>query len=89
MPFDENGVYTPDESWLHGKYNFGHGDTGEINTKLPYVAVDLWNDGKGKTEFFAQGEEASAVITEIHTLWLQDGRRTTKTAFLKWINLYL
>jgi len=84
MPFDEHGVYTPDESWFHGTYNFGHGNTGEINTKLPYVSVNY-----DEVDYFVQGEEASIVIHEIHLLWLRDQRRTTKTAFLKWISLYL
>jgi len=73
-----------DTSWLHGKYNFGYNLIGEINTKLPYVAVD--DDG---IVFFVQGEEADKVIDEIHVIWLSDGRRTEKSAFKKWINLYL
>jgi hypothetical protein len=75
--------YDLDTSWLHDKYNFGNNLRGEINTKLPYVAVD------GEVEFFVQGEDADVVIGEIHTIWLSDGRRTEKSAFLKWINLYL
>lgn len=64
------------ESWLHGKY-----DNGEINTSLPYVAVN-------EPEYFVQGEQASDVISEIHTIWTSEDI-TTEEAFNKWINIYL
>ncbi len=77
-------AYTPDDSWLRGKYDFGKGIVGEIDPSLPYVSVE--GDG---LQYFSQGDEASEDIKNIHTLWLQDGRRTTQSAFKKWISLYL
>ena len=61
------------ESWLHGKY-----DNGEINTYLPYVAV---ND----PDFYAQGEEADNIISSIYERWLK-GDCTEQEAFTSWIN---
>jgi len=72
-----------DRSWLNGKYNFGHKITGEINIRLSYVSVD------SEINFFDQGENAENIVEEIRQIWLSDGRRTTKTAFKKWINIYL
>lgn len=43
-------------SWLSGKLS----DTIEINTKLPYVAID---------DFFVQGEEADNIIDEINYIY--------------------
>jgi hypothetical protein len=64
------------ETWLHGKY-----DNGEINTRLPYVAV---ND----PDFFCQGEDASEIINEIYRFWIINNV-TQEEAFENWINLYL
>lgn len=64
------------ETWLHGKYK-----NGEINTSLSYVAVK-------EPEFFAQGDNASDIIKEIHDLWLS-GPLTEEQAFDRWIELYL
>lgn len=44
------------ESFLNGK----HSDTVEINTSIPYVAID---------EFFIQNEEAVKVIHEINVIY--------------------
>ncbi len=43
-------------SWLAGKLS----DTIEINTSLPYVAID---------DFFVQGDEADKVIEEINYIY--------------------
>jgi len=64
------------ESWLNGNY-----ENGEINTSLPYIAV---ND----PEFYAQGEDADNIIKEIHQYWLSNNV-TTEEAFNHWINSYL
>ena len=68
--------YILNETWLHGKY-----DNGEINTVLPYVAVN-------EPDFFCQGDSASEIITEIHKLWT-DSNLTQEEAFNKWVNMYL
>ena len=62
------------ESWLHGK----HSDTIEINTKLPYVAIN---------DFFCQGDDASNVITEINQIY-NSSDITPLEACLVWYNLY-
>lgn len=67
---------TLDTSWLHRKY-----ENGEINTRLPYVAV---ND----PDYFVQGSEAELVIDQIHQIWI-NGDLTEEEAFNKWINLNL
>jgi len=60
----------PDRSWLAGKYEVV-GDDGdpaiiEINTSLPYISFGH--------QFFAQGEDADAMIDEIHGIWLRGDR---------------
>lgn len=61
---------------MNGKY-----ENGEINTSLPYVAVN-------SPEFFSQGDDAHEIITEIHQYWIKNDV-TTEEAFNNWINLYL
>jgi hypothetical protein len=80
----KHSEYIPDQSWLHGKYKFNRDTSAEINTKLPYVAIETYENS-----FFWQGEEADQVLTEIHNIWISDGRRTTTSAIKKYINLYL
>ena len=64
------------ESWLHLKY-----DNGEINTNIPYIAVE-------NPDFFAQGDDASQIILEIHKHWLKGGA-TQEESFNWWVNIYL
>lgn len=66
-----------DTSWINGKY-----ENGEINTSLPYVAIN-------EPEFFAQGDEAETIINEILHIWETDGNMTQEQAFNHWINLNL
>ena len=67
--------YQPDDSWLHGKY-----DAGEIDTRLPFIAVE-------NEDFSAQGEDAEIFIKEIHNIWLSDNC-TQEEAFNEWINTH-
>lgn len=64
------------ESWLHGRYQ-----NGEINTSLPYIAVN-------EPEFFAQGESAELIIGEIWWIW-RNGDKSCEQAFNEWVNLNL
>ncbi len=63
-------------SWLHGKYPEINA---EINTSLPYVAID---------EYFWQGEEADNVINEIHTIWINNDI-SVQDAITQYSNYYL
>lgn len=65
---------SPDASWLTGVFK-----NGEIN--VPYQTV-AYND------FFAQGEEASSIIEEIHKIWV-GASLTPEQAFEKWAEIYL
>ena len=74
---DSNNEFSGlNETWLHGKYK-----NGEINTTLPYIAVD-------DPDWFFQGDEASEAIAEIHKYWLQ-GKATQEEAFDWYVNTYL
>lgn len=72
------------QTWLNGKYFAGEA---EINTSLPYLAVNGSLTSEGH-DFFAQGEDADTFINEIHKYWLNNDC-TTEEAFNYWINLYL
>jgi len=52
--------HTLDSSWLSGKWTLADGTEVEVNTKLPYFAYG---------DFFAQGDNAKAIIDEIHDIW--------------------
>lgn len=67
------------ESWLHGKHCNIIGEEVEINTKLPYVAIG---------NFFAQGEEASQIITEINKIYNKHNCSVLKACRL-WQGFYL
>jgi hypothetical protein len=63
-------------TWLNGKYPEIQA---EINTSIGYVAIG---------EFFAQGDEAEAVIAEINEIYnTQDV--TVPEAIQIWSNIYL
>ncbi len=64
---------TLNESWLNGKYSCG-----VIDTSLG--TVEVFDDG-----FFAQGEHAWEIISEIHRIWLNTDL-TTEQAFEQWIS---
>ena len=61
------------ETWLNGKYS-----NGEINTSLPFIAVN-------NPEFFAQGDDADSIISDIFEYW-NNNDVTTEDAFNNWIN---
>jgi len=67
---------TLNESWLNGKYSCG-----VINTSL--VTVEVFDLEEG---FFAQGEHAWEIISEIHQIWV-NGDLTTEHAFQQWISI--
>lgn len=54
-------INNPDSSWLNGKYPEINA---EINTSLPYVAID---------DFFVQGDDAELIISDIHKVWINEG----------------
>lgn len=60
----------PDRSWLSGKYEVTGSDGKpaiiEIDTALSFIGIG--------DEFFAQGEDADAIIGEIHGIWLRSDR---------------
>jgi hypothetical protein len=62
-------------SYLHGK----HSENVEINTSLPYVAID---------DFFAQGEDAANIIDEINQIYNSEDL-TPLQACEKWAFIYL
>lgn len=66
-----------DESWISGKYA-----NGEINTAHSTVAVT-------EPDFFAQGEDADQIISEIHQYWISREDATQEDAFNWWVNTYL
>lgn len=67
---------TLNETWLHGKYP---AINSEINTSIPYVAI---------YDYFAQGDDADKVISEIHQIWINDNC-TVEEAIQKWSSFYL
>jgi hypothetical protein len=72
----------PNETWLHGKYIVSNHKV-EINTSLPYFAIDGY-----RIDFFQQGEEAQNTINELHAHWLRNN--CTIEESIQWfINTYL
>ncbi len=63
-------------SWLHGHYA-----NGEINTHLDYVCVD-------DLDFYVQGQEAIAIIEEIHHIWVHSNI-DQEEAFRIWVHSHL
>lgn len=68
----ENSTCT---SWLNGKLS----ETIEINTRLPYVAID---------DFFAEGSEADKIIDQINLIYNANDISPLE-AVEKWASLYL
>ena len=76
--------YNPDQSWLAGSYVIDNQKV-EINTSLPYISVEGY-----RTDFFAQGESANEIITEIHKIWIsRDLKLTIEEAILRLVSCYL
>jgi len=67
---------TLNESWISGKYA-----NGEINTAYSTVAVT-------EPEFFAQGDDADQIITQIHSYWINNDV-TSEDAFNWWVDTFL
>ena len=63
--------------WLNGKYA-----NGEINTDMPYVAVN-------EPDFFAAGDDAEQIIKEILNYYNLAGDATEEDAFNWWVNTFL
>jgi hypothetical protein len=62
--------------WLNCK-----GDNVEINTRLPYVAI---------YDFFAQGDEADNVISDILQIYnTHSSKPTPEQAAILWYNIYV
>ena len=64
-------------AWLNGKYA-----NGEINTYLPYVAVN-------EPDFFAAGDDAEQIIKEITDYYNFEGDVSEEDAFNWWVNTFL
>lgn len=60
-------------SWLSGKYT-----NGEINTLMPYLAVN-------EPDFFMQGDEAQKVIDEMIRFWCNNENLTSEQVFDYWV----
>lgn len=73
---------TLNETWLNGTYTVDNHKV-EINTSLPYFAVD-----GHRCDFFAQGDDVNTIIAEIHNHWLKSGESVENSVSF-WINAYL
>ena len=73
-------------SWLNGKYRCSNGCTVEINSNLPYIAVD---DADGESMFYAQGDEADDVLDELMQMWNSNDEWTQQQVIEHWVSLYL
>lgn len=70
------------ESWLNGKYVIDNQNV-EIDFSHSIFSVEGY-----RTIFFAQGEDADNIISEIHQIWLNENL-TQSEAIQIWINAYL
>lgn len=73
-------------SWLNGKYTLSNGYTVEINSSLPYIAVD---DADGENMFYAQEHEADDVLDELMQMWNSNDEWTQQQVIEHWVSLYL